>query len=176
MIEIKELTSTEANEELENIFYTLYSYGSKGQSAYIEFEGIKITTEDVRDWSDFDRLFQKVYGCNYETYVTKKALKMRDTWIQEGQEIITPDKYDAWVDYVDSFICNVAHYHYGNPIIDGIRVIKQVNELTDPELIKALIIECDGSNNILVRAMIEFSNKGTQVAELYEQIKNSHKI
>ena len=101
---------------------------------------------------------------------------MRDTWIQEGQEIITPDKYDAWVDYVDSFICNVAHYHYGNPIIDGIRVIKQVNELTDPELIKALIIECDGSNNVLVRAMIEFSNKGTQVAELYEQIKNSHKI
>ena len=176
MIEVKELTSTGANEELENIFYTLYGYRTKRQEAFIEFEGIKITTDDVKDWSDFDRLFTKVYGCGYEQHVTKKALKMRDTWIQDGQEIISPDKYDAWVEYVDSFICNVAFYHVGNPIVDGLRVIKQVNELEDPELIKALIVECDGSNNILVRAMIEFSNKGTKVAELYEQIKNSHKI
>ena len=97
MIEIKELSSTEANEELENIFYTLYGYKRKGIEAYYEFEGIKITTDDVNDFSDLDRLFKKVYGCSYEQHVTKKALKMRDSWILEGHEIITPDKYDAWV-------------------------------------------------------------------------------
>ena len=176
MIEIKELTSTDANEELENVFVTLYGYRTKGIEAYYEFEGIRITTDDVADYSNLDKLFKKIYGCSYEQHVTKKALKKRDDWIQEGQELITPDKYDLWVEYVDSFICNVAYYHYGNPIVDGIKLIKEVNALTDPEQIKELIIKCDGANNILVRTMIEFSNKGSEIAKLYEEIKNNRKI
>lgn len=173
MIEVKELTVTDMNEELENVCYTLYSYKMKNVDAFYDFNGTKIFSRDITGLDAIDRMFKKVYGCSYDDYVTKKANEMKPIWLEKGYKLISPDKHKKWEEFVNVTIENISFYHVGNPIGDTLTLISKINEVSDSEELKKILISLDGSNNILVQTAINFSKHDEELTHLYEEIRQT---
>jgi hypothetical protein len=169
MIEIKDLEENKFNEELENIFYTLYGYKMKNIEAYYDYNGVKLYSKDITGIETLDKWYITIYGCTYTEHVQKKAEEMRPVWLEKGYALIAPEKHDKWTELVDNTIKNIAFYHVGNPIEDTLRIVERVNSMTDNEEIRQLLVSLDGSNNTLVKTAIEFSNKGHLLSEIYEE-------
>lgn len=175
MIEVKELTEKDFNEELENVCYTLYSYKIKNIDAFYDFNGIKIFSRDINGLSSIDKMFKKVYGCSYDDYVTKKAKEMKPIWLERGYKLISSDKHEKWEQFVNGTIKRISFYHVGNPIEDTLTLIPKINSINDPEELKKMLVSLDGSNNVLVKTAIAFSNHGEGLNSLYEEIRGISK-
>ena len=116
-------------------------------------------------------MFEKVYGCSYNVYVTRKANNLKPTWLQSGYELLPSEKHGEWTQFVNYVIDNISFYNYGNPINETLEIIARINSIDDLEELKNLIASIDGSHNILVRNAIQFSNKGELVSTLYDEVR-----
>lgn len=175
MVEIKELLEKSFNEELENVCYTLYSCKCNGIDAFYDFNGIKIFSRDINNPSDISRMFQKVYGLGYDDYVIKKAKQMEPIWLEEGYKLISPDKYEEWKSFVSNEIQYIRFYHIGHPIEDTLKLLSKINDISDLEELKTILISIGGSNNVLVKSVISFSKYGEVLRDLFEEIRCSAK-
>ena len=171
MIEIKELSVTDYNEMLENVCMTLWGYKMRNVEAFYEFEGVKITTKDISSPADIERLFQQIYGHSYSEHVKQKAILQKPAWLAQGFRLIDPIKQEEWVDFVNKTIEVIDFYHIGNPITDTLNLLIRINATEDRDQLKEIIISVDGSNNVLVRTAITFSNKGDIIQSIYDEIK-----
>lgn len=172
-IEITELTETTGNQELTNVCYTLYGYQRKGINAYYVFEGIKIYAREIQSPEDIERMFNKVYGCSYEEKVQRTVAEKKVEWVKYGFENFPQEKHAKWLEYVDQVCANMHYYQFGNPITDAIRVIDTVNDTDDRDLLKEIVIAITGSQLILFKAVVAFSNKGELLEQINEELKNT---
>ena len=174
MKEIKELTVTNANEELDNVCYTLFGYKMRGEDVYYDFHGEKIYSKDINDVSDIERLYFKIYGCGYSEHVKKKALESRQTWLEMGYKVVDPEKHSEWEKFVDAIIEVIDFYRFGNPIIDTLNNLTTIDAIEDREELKEFINSLDGSNNVLVKSALSFSPKAGLIQEIVEELRGKH--
>lgn len=169
--QITELTETTGTEELINVCYTLYGYQRKGINAYYVIDGVKISSSEVRSPEDIERMFYKVYGCGYKEKVQRTISEKKVEWVKYGFEHLPLDKHAKWLEYVDEMCKALPHYQFGNPITDGIKVIEAINATDDRELLTEIVKGITGSNMVLFKAAVTFSNKGELIQQINEELK-----
>ena len=98
---------------------------------------------------------------------------MKPIWLEKGYKLISPDKHKKWEEFVNVTIENISFYHVGNPIGDTLTLISKINEVSDSEELKKILISLDGSNNILVQTAINFSKHDEELTHLYEEIRQT---
>lgn len=174
MIEVVELLFDDCNEELENAIFTLYSHKLKNEEAFYEINGVKIYSNDVVGPESVDEIFIKVYGYNYEEYVTKKVEEQKPEWIEKGIGILPAQKHNDWKAFVESVANNLPTNHIGNPVLEILELLPKVDAMEDEDEIKELLRDLLGSRSILVRALLVFSNKPETISRLYGELKRSN--
>lgn len=101
-----------------------------------------------------------------EQYQRKKV-----EWVKYGFEHLPLDKHAKWLEYVDEMCKASPHYKFGNPITDGIKVIEAINATNDRKLLTEIVKGITGSNMILFKAAVTFSNKGELIQQINEELK-----
>ena len=109
-------------DDLESIVYTLLAAKARGESVYCEFSGHKLYSDTVsmdsafmevtgRTKADFDKAQEEMYK-NYkrEQKEAEERLKANiETWIEKGQALIFPERYDKWEKCVVACASNLYH-------------------------------------------------------------------
>ncbi|MBP5678810.1 MAG: hypothetical protein J6X28_03155 [Bacilli bacterium] len=167
MLEIKEIPEMGGSEELEKVCYTLYGYREKGIDAFYDFNGVKIYSKNITGPDSIEKMYQKVYGCSYAEHVKEKAKKQRPIWLESGYQILPTEKHERWEQFVDSVIEAMDSYAHGpNPITDTLVNIARINSIASEQELREFIWTLDGSNKVLIKAAIEFSNKGDLIRKI----------
>ena len=96
----------------------------------------------------------------YEQYAKNNIL----TWIEKGQQLVFPNRFDKWVKHVQMSATSI---YYGKDIEDALEIMEALDKDIPMDKIKELFEKQDqASRNYIRQTVFEFSEKGP---EFYEE-------
>ena len=177
-------------ENLESAVYTLLAAKARGEKVYGEFNGHILHSETV----SMDSAYMEVLGCtkaehdkqmeewreNYkkeEKLAEQRAIQNIPEWIEKGQALIYPERYEEWEKCVNARATDLYH---GLELDSALEIMQALeNGTTIEEASKMLNNQGhSGTSASLVRNIIfSFSSKGPEFweATAYGEISPENK-
>ena len=175
-------------ENLESAVYTLLAAKARGKKVYGKFYGHILHSETV----SMDSAYMEVLGCtkaeydkqikkwreNYkkeEKLAEQRAIQNIPKWIEKGQTLIYPERYEEWEKCVNTYAANLYHGLELNSALEIMQALE--NGTTIEEASKMLNNQKHSSMTAsLVRNIIfSFSSKGPEFWEATAHGKISSK-
>lgn len=168
-------------ENLESVVYTLLAAKARGEHVYCYFNGHKLHSDTV----SMDSAYMEVVGCTKaeheqqmknwrEEYEKKKKMasqKAKDnipSWIERGQALIFPERYEDWKRLVQYSVIDSYRGYYGKDIDYALEIMEALDKGVSMEEAIEILNGQDNSEvpKSTIRSIIfSFSSKGPEFWE-----------
>ena len=163
---------------LESVVYTLLAAKARGESVYCEFNGHKLYSDTVsmdsafmevtgQTKADFDKA-QDEWHKNYEK--EQKAAEQRaqnniSNWIEKGQALIFPERYEEWEKCV---VARAKDLYHGVELDSALEIMQALESGASVEEAKQMLDKQGHSGmsaSIVRNILFAFSKKGPEFWE-----------
>ncbi|MBR6133613.1 MAG: hypothetical protein IKQ29_02720 [Bacilli bacterium] len=156
---------------LEHIILKLWNLKREGKSAYCDYKGRTISTDELLPdlYDSLDKIFMSVYNVTYYEYITIRERKLSESlkteWLERGHKLISPELWSEWEKYIDNSIDGI---YRGKEIEHILRAMEAHMEGIPTEDISNMIDSFGISSNmsgLYVSIIKHFYIHGTQLID-----------
>ena len=167
-----------AGNNLESAVYTLLAAKARGKHVYCDFNGHKLHSDTV----SMDSAYMEITGYTKAEYdqkmkelhensekkqkiVEQKAKESIPSWIERGQTLIFPERYEEWVQFVQTLATDLDYGMLLDPALEIMEILDKGASMEEAK--KMLDGQChSGTSESIVRNMVfEFSSQGPEFLE-----------
>ena len=167
--------------DLDSVIISLLNYKNEGKNVYVDFNGTPLYS--LLD--NVDSCYMKITGMNRNDYLNAKARIVDENrkkeqlekeqkqeniklWINEGKDLIYPQKFDEWKRCVQA---RAEGAYKGFDLDNAIKVMKELQSSSNYDKAREIIFNANhsgGTYGMAVNIIINFSKKGPEFFEFLE--------